>query len=212
MDIVFKYKLNFNGPTPLTGTQPPRSAIAERVKAHLRSPLLRQVVDARVELGIEKYGQTLDENIKPERVKAVHLIQENLDGAQYGEWMGTKAAFQFGDAVAMQLAENADAILDAYPDLTLEELLFQEGHAPVFCSCPGLQTLVEMGLVKHSPAQLIDKAGEWHQLSYYHLGPNGPGGVILAFCPSCGERIQANEAFTAFTQPSPLPTTTQEHP
>jgi len=34
-----------------------------------------------------KYGQRLEDNHQPDRAKAVHLIQELLDAAQYAAWL-----------------------------------------------------------------------------------------------------------------------------
>ena len=107
----------------------PRSQIAEEVKSALGSPLLRQVVDARVALGVKKYGQTLDDNEKPDRAKAVHLIQELLDAMQYVTWHGWGKVLPFGDVILMQLAHDADYVAAEYPDLTMDELLFSEGHS-----------------------------------------------------------------------------------
>ncbi|ULH18252.1 hypothetical protein MF271_22565 (plasmid) [Deinococcus sp. KNUC1210] len=64
------------------------NTIAERIKKHL-SPLLVAAVDTRTAEGLKKYGQLLDDNHKPDRAKAVHLLQELLDAAQYGTWHGT---------------------------------------------------------------------------------------------------------------------------
>ena len=103
-----------------------RSEIAEKVKNRLPVEL-RAAIDTRVELGWKKYGQSLDDNIKTPRQKAVHLLQELMDALQYVEWGGiTKPASKalvvshLGDCIKIVLGENLD--------LTLDELTWKEGY------------------------------------------------------------------------------------
>lgn len=93
--------------------------IADRIRPML-SPLLAEALDTRTQEGLRKYGQTLDDNHKPDRAKAVHLLQELLDAAQYSEWLGA--------VYAPLLCEIANEVAADFPDLTLEELLHREGY------------------------------------------------------------------------------------
>lgn len=62
------------------------SQIAEDVKLLVSHPRLKELVDYQVEVGIKKYGQTLDENNKPLDARIVHAIQEGVDMMQYLVW------------------------------------------------------------------------------------------------------------------------------
>lgn len=64
----------------------PQSPIAERVAA-LLTPQLQAALWHRVAAGHRKYGQLLDDNPAPTTERAVHLVQELLDGAQYAAWL-----------------------------------------------------------------------------------------------------------------------------
>jgi hypothetical protein len=98
------------------------TTIADRVRPYL-SPLLAQALDTRTAEGLRKYGQTLDNNHKPDRAKAVHLLQELIDASQYAEWLEV-------DSMLTPLLTNlANQIADGFHDLTLDELLFKEGHS-----------------------------------------------------------------------------------
>lgn len=118
-----------------------KSAIAEHIKGYLL-PALHPVVDARVEEGIRTYGQTLDDNVKPERAKAVHQLQELLDAMKYRRWRSTATVGERpGTPELADLAERrqemdlarlagmANEIIQEFPDLTLDEMLFREGHS-----------------------------------------------------------------------------------
>ena len=118
-----------------------KSSIAEHIKGYLL-PALHPVVDARVEEGIKKYGQTLDDNVKPERAKAVHQLQELLDAMKYRRWRSTATvgerfptreqvylAARRQDVDLSRLADMANEIIQEFPDLTLDEMLFREGHS-----------------------------------------------------------------------------------
>ena len=98
------------------------SAIAERCKL-LLDPTLHAVVDHRAAEGLRKDGQTIDDNAKPRRAKAVHLMQELLDAMQYVAWGAVPGAA--GDALAVM----ANDLLEATPGLTFEALTFKEGHS-----------------------------------------------------------------------------------
>lgn len=103
-----------------------RSEIGEQAK-ELLLPALHAVVDARTAEGVRKYGQTLDQNIKPQRAKVVHLLQEILDALQYVLWGA--AEDRQADVMCMQLAGMANALISQYSDLDLTELLYKEGHS-----------------------------------------------------------------------------------
>lgn len=62
------------------------TTIEERACGML-SARLAACIRQRTQLGIRKYGQRLDDNPQPERAKAVHLVQELLDGMQYAIWL-----------------------------------------------------------------------------------------------------------------------------
>lgn len=61
--------------------------IEDRVKAHL-NPVLAECLTQRTAAGVAKYGQRLDDNEQNASAKAIHLIQELLDAAQYAMWIG----------------------------------------------------------------------------------------------------------------------------
>ncbi|ADY27801.1 hypothetical protein Deipr_2701 (plasmid) [Deinococcus proteolyticus MRP] len=65
-----------------------RPRIAQRVAA-LLPPDLAPAVLERERLGVLKYGQYLDDNHQPQRARAVHLVQELLDGANYALWLAS---------------------------------------------------------------------------------------------------------------------------
>ena len=104
----------------------PRSEIAEKVKNNLPTSL-HAVIDTRVELGWKKYGQSLDDNVKTDRQKAVHLLQELLDAMQYVEWGGLKTVGS-RYVVRENLKECIQLILTENFDLTLDELGWKEGY------------------------------------------------------------------------------------
>ncbi|WP_407538897.1 hypothetical protein Q0M94_12025 [Deinococcus radiomollis] len=106
-----------------------RSAVAEQAKA-LLLPKLHPVIDTRTSGGVKKYGQTLDQNIKPQRAKVVHLLQELLDALQYVLWGAVDD--EQSDVMASRLAGMANDLIRQYPDLTLNEMLFKEGYTPQF--------------------------------------------------------------------------------
>ena len=104
-------------------TAPPvtTSVIAETAKL-LLDPRLHAVVDTRTAEGLAKYRQTLDDNLKSEREKVAHLMQELLDAIQYALW-------QTDPELALRLAAMANELLASMPDLTYEALTFKERHS-----------------------------------------------------------------------------------
>ena len=101
---------------------PTTSTIADRLRPQL-SPLLALALDTRTAEGLRKYGQTLDDNHKPDRAKTVHLLQEGLDLIQYAEWKRP------GHPVIAALIPWLERSAAEVGDLTLDELLFKEGHS-----------------------------------------------------------------------------------
>ena len=97
------------------------SAIAEAAKL-LLDPRLHAVVDTRTAEGLAKYGQTLDDNLKSEREKVAHLMQELLDAIQYALW-------RTDPELALELADMANKLLASVPDLTFKVLTFKERHS-----------------------------------------------------------------------------------
>ena len=91
-----------------------RETIAVRCKRRLH-PELAKALDTRTQLGIEKYGQRLDENDKPLRAKVIHLMQELLDAQQYAEWAGR-------DTDALELANIANDLQCEF-DLAADEIV-----------------------------------------------------------------------------------------
>lgn len=87
----------------------------EAQAAQLVSPPLQVALRQRTQAGIEKYGQRLEANPQPLRARAVHLVQELLDGLQYALWMNEPA-------IATVLAIQADHITSAY-QLTAQEIV-----------------------------------------------------------------------------------------
>ena len=63
------------------------TTIEDQGRALLGS-ILGEVLAQRTAAGVAKYGQTLDQNHQPDRAKAVHLVQEELDAMQYALWLG----------------------------------------------------------------------------------------------------------------------------
>ncbi|WP_261665252.1 hypothetical protein [Deinococcus sp. Marseille-Q6407] len=63
-----------------------RPRIAQRVAARLPPDLAPAVLE-RERIGVRKYGQYMDDNHQPQRARAVHLVQEKLDGLNYSEWL-----------------------------------------------------------------------------------------------------------------------------
>lgn len=61
--------------------------IAEAVKEYFSVQVLKDLVDEQTKLGVEKYGQTLDDNDRTKEERARHLIQECIDAVQYLEWL-----------------------------------------------------------------------------------------------------------------------------
>lgn len=88
--------------------------IEDRVKAHL-NPVLAECLTQRTAAGVAKYGQRLDTNNQPVKARAVHLIQELLDAAQYALWVGDHYAMAF-------FAETAN-IYQVQHALTAEEIM-----------------------------------------------------------------------------------------
>jgi hypothetical protein len=133
-----------------------RCAVAERVKPRLPQ-LLRDVIDERVRMGFEKYGQTLGENVKPPRAKAVHLAQEYLDALMYLEWLKQDTP----EPVMRIIIGNTQRIIvsflrdltDWYPDLTVQDLLHQEGHSAVPAAIQTVRELERM-ILQHFPVEL----------------------------------------------------------
>ena len=87
-------------------------------------PELREVFYARAQEGFEKYGQYLSQNTKPERHKAVHALQEDMDALLYELWAQSPSARRI--ELRLELMRNR---LAEFPDLTFEELTFKEGHS-----------------------------------------------------------------------------------
>ena len=52
--------------------------------------ILADCIRQRTAAGVAKYGQRLDDNHQPDRAKAVHLVQEELDAMQYSLWLGNR--------------------------------------------------------------------------------------------------------------------------
>ena len=65
------------------------TTIEEQGRA-LLGPVLGSVLAQRTAAGVAKYGQRLDDNHQPDRAKAVHLVQEELDAMQYALWLGNR--------------------------------------------------------------------------------------------------------------------------
>ncbi|WP_295823197.1 hypothetical protein [uncultured Deinococcus sp.] len=78
-------------------------------------PHLAVCVQQRTRLGIQKYGQRLDDNVQDVVSKAVHLVQELLDAVQYALWLDD-------DRLAMTLAAHANVVATTYA-LTTDEIL-----------------------------------------------------------------------------------------
>ena len=89
-------------------------SIEQRVASRL-NPVLAECLRQRTELGVKKYGQRLDDNEQDERSKAVHVIQELLDAAQYAEWMG----HSYSVSVLTDLAN----VYQGMYELTAEEIM-----------------------------------------------------------------------------------------
>lgn len=81
----------------------------------LLGPVLAEVLKQRTAAGVAKYGQRLDQNHQPDRAKAVHLVQEELDAMQYALWLGNTRK-------AARHATEAEITAATY-DLTLEEIM-----------------------------------------------------------------------------------------
>lgn len=81
----------------------------------LVDPVLAACLHQRTINGIEKYGQRLDDNIQPDQAKAVHLVQELLDGVQYALWLGRMST-------AKRLAAEANLIASEY-QLTTAQIM-----------------------------------------------------------------------------------------
>lgn len=94
-----------------------KSLIAERVK-DLLNPALHPVVDARVEKGLQTYKMLLDDNVQPEVTKAVHLIEELLDSAQYTLWLSPRRT-DWATTLTMLVQE----VVTEFPELVLDDLL-----------------------------------------------------------------------------------------
>ena len=87
-------------------------------------PGLRDLIVHRAEEGKAKYGQYLSDNPRTEREKAVHQLQELLDALNYELWREQPAEWRVKLLCALALD-----LLNAFPDLTLAELTFKEGHS-----------------------------------------------------------------------------------
>ncbi len=104
----------------------PFSQIAENVKAAL--PIkFHKVIDTRVQLGWKKYGQSLDDNIKTERQKAVHLLMELFDALQYLEWGAVVGTWDYEQAF-QEVLNVVYTVHARFPDLTFEEMDWREGY------------------------------------------------------------------------------------
>lgn len=106
--------------------------IAARACAHFKSEKLKSLVIQQTKLGIEKYGQTLDDNNKPLAARVVHALQECVDLVQYLEWIADRALPRealYLQRRAKDVADLAESLLSAVPsgyDLTHKEG-FKEG-------------------------------------------------------------------------------------
>lgn len=103
----------------------PKSAISESVKFYL-NPRLHEVIDQRTALGWKKYGQSLDENVKTDDDKCVHLIQELLDAMQYVEWGGTHPFYK--QTCMVMLGWMVNLLIGSFPDLTTSDFMWKEGY------------------------------------------------------------------------------------
>lgn len=92
----------------------PTPSIEEQA-CELLSPRLAACIRQRTQLGIRKYGQRLDHNPQPLRARAVHLVQELLDGIQYALWLGETQT-------ASRLAVEAILLSKKYA-LTVSEIM-----------------------------------------------------------------------------------------
>lgn len=109
--------------------------IAEQVKEVLASTgddgRLRMLVDVQTEIGVKKYGQTLDDNKKEPKAKAVHIIQELIDAMQYSQWLLNDATDERAVNTLTynikQYAIHCNSLMFLY-DLTMEDLLVKEQH------------------------------------------------------------------------------------
>lgn len=88
--------------------------IAEQASS-LVGPVLATCIRERTRLGIAKYGQTLDDNDQPQRARAVHFVQEMLDGTQYALWLGDPS-------LAARCAIEAELVTRRY-GLIAEEIM-----------------------------------------------------------------------------------------
>lgn len=88
--------------------------IEDQARAMLGT-VLGECIRQRTELGIQKYGQRLDDNPQPYRAKAIHLIQELLDAMQYAIWVGDRVT-------ARKLARMAEGYARLF-SLTAEEIM-----------------------------------------------------------------------------------------
>lgn len=79
------------------------------------NPVLAKCLTQRTAAGVAKYGQRLEDNEQPVRAKAVHLVQELLDAAQYAAWLKCWA-------IVENLAVVANEVQTAYR-LTAEEIM-----------------------------------------------------------------------------------------
>lgn len=87
-------------------------------------PQLRQVILHRAEEGKQKYGQYLSQNRRTEREKAVHKLQEDLDGLAYALWEVQPDQDEITVRVTLIFRTLAK-----FRDLTFAELTFKEGHS-----------------------------------------------------------------------------------
>lgn len=60
----------------------------EEQAREILNPVLGECVRQRTELGVKKYGQTLDDNHQSDRARIIHAVQEGLDMTQYLLWAG----------------------------------------------------------------------------------------------------------------------------
>lgn len=91
------------------------TTIEDQAQALLENPVLKEAVRRRAEAGVAKYGQRLEENHQPMKARAVHLVQELLDGCQYALWLGNSRA-------AARLATEADLTVALF-GLTLTDIM-----------------------------------------------------------------------------------------
>ena len=105
--------------------------IADTVKNYFMDlPDIQALINNQTRIGLEKYGQTLDDNEKDNKAKAVHIVQELIDTMQYFVWL--QKTYPLHSVYIEYLLDNYRiniAWLYGVFELTVEDLTFKEGHS-----------------------------------------------------------------------------------